>query len=82
MAAAMAAMARMAKASGKQAAPQAAPGIDEDEALETFRDPCWRLGTLYSIRTRDGSIIKFRPRPQQRQIIDLIYRRVADGSSS
>ena len=66
-------MARMAKASGKQAAPQVAPGIDE--ALEAFRDPCWRLSTLYSIRTRDGSIIKFRPRPQQRQVIDLIYRR-------
>src|SRR5512143_3774483 len=67
--------ARMAKAAGKQAAPQAVPGIDEDEALEAFRDPCWRLNNLYSIRTRDGSIIKFRPRPQQRQIIDLIYRR-------
>jgi len=68
-------MARMARVASKQAAPQAASGIDEDEALETFRDPCWRLSTLYSIRTRDGSIIKFRPRPQQRQIVDLIYRR-------
>jgi hypothetical protein len=66
------AMARMARVASKQAAPQAVPSIDEDEAL---RDPCWRLSTLYSIRTRDGSIIKFRPRPQQRQIIDLIYRR-------
>ena len=53
---------------------QAASGIDEEAALEAFRDPCWRLGNLYSIRTRDGSIIKFRPRQQQRQIIDLIYR--------
>ena len=43
-------------------------------ALEAFRDPCWRLNNLYSIRTRGGSIIKFRPRPQQRQIIDLIYQ--------
>ena len=49
-------------------------GISKDEALEAFRDPCWRLSNLYSIRTRDGSIIKFRPRPQQAQIIDLIYR--------
>ena len=67
-------MARMANAAGKQAGPQPS-GIDEEAALEAFRDPCWRLGNLYSIRTRDGSIIKFRPRPQQRQIIDLIYRR-------
>src|SRR5262245_26403832 len=67
-------MVRIANASGKQAVPQAS-GIDKEAALEAFRDPCWRLGNLYSIRTRDGSIIKFRPRPQQRQIIDLIYRR-------
>jgi hypothetical protein len=32
-------MARMAKASGGQAAPQAVPGIDENEALKAFRDP-------------------------------------------
>ena len=44
------------------------------QALEAFRDPVWRLSRLYSIRTRDGSVIKFTPRPQQRQIIDLIYR--------
>ena len=64
----------MAKAAGKQAGPQPS-GADEQAALEAFRDPLWRLGNFYSIRTRDGSIIKFRPRPQQRQIIDLIYRR-------
>ena len=76
-------MARMANASGKQAVPQAASGVDTQAALEAFRDPCWRLDNLYSIRTRDGSIIKFRPRPQQRQIIDLIYRQgLPDGSSS
>src|SRR5215475_8767381 len=51
------------------------PGISEDAALEAFSDPCWRLDTLFSIRTRDGSIIPFRPRPQQQQIINLIYRR-------
>jgi hypothetical protein len=61
-------------AAGKQAVPQAAAGVDTQEALEAFRDPLWRLGTLYSIRTRDGSVIKFTPRPQQAQIIDLIYR--------
>jgi hypothetical protein len=49
----MAAMARMAKASGKQAAPQAS-GFDEAAALEAFRDPCWRLGNLYSIRYATG----------------------------
>ncbi|HEY0725862.1 MAG TPA: hypothetical protein VGD41_18080, partial [Pyrinomonadaceae bacterium] len=49
-------------------------GISEEAALEAFRDPVWRLNSLYSIRTRDGSIIPFRPRQQQQQIIDLIYR--------
>ncbi|MGB7789571.1 MAG: hypothetical protein WBL39_00030, partial [Terrimicrobiaceae bacterium] len=64
----------MASASRKQAVPQAAAGVDTQEALEAFRDPCFRLSRLYSIRTRDGSVIKFAPRPQQAQIIDLIYR--------
>jgi hypothetical protein len=64
----------MASASRKQAIPQAVPGIDTKEALEAFRDPVWRLERLYSIRTRDGAVITFAPRPQQRQIIDLIYR--------
>ena len=63
----------MASAAKKQVVPQAA-GIDTEEALEAFRDPVWRLERLYSIRTRDGSVIKFAPRPQQAQIIDLIYR--------
>ena len=63
----------MARVASKQAGPLPS-GVDEAAALEAFRDPCWRLDNLYSIRTRDGSIIKFRPRPQQRQIIDLIYR--------
>jgi hypothetical protein len=62
-----------ATAARKQAGPQPF-GISEEEALEAFSDPCWRLGNLYSIRTRDGSIIKFRPRPQQAHIVDLIYR--------
>ncbi|MGA7214990.1 MAG: hypothetical protein WBX20_12345 [Terrimicrobiaceae bacterium] len=48
-------------------------GIDEEAGLEAFRDPRWRLGNLYSIRTREGFIIPLRPRPQQQQIIDL-YR--------
>jgi hypothetical protein len=64
----------MANAASKQAVPQAASGIDEEAALEAFRDPCWRLGNLYSIRTRDGSVIKFASRSQQAEIIDLIYR--------
>jgi hypothetical protein len=61
-------------AAAKKQAGQQPFGIDEEAVLEAFRDPCWRLDNLYSIRTRDGAIIKFRPRPQQRQIIDLIYR--------
>jgi hypothetical protein len=64
----------MASASRKQAVSQAAVGVDTQQALEAFRDPVWRLGTLCSIRSRDGSVIKFAPRPQQAQIIDLIYR--------
>jgi hypothetical protein len=44
----------------------AAVGISEERALEAFRDSCWRLNNLYSIRTRDGTITKFRPRPQSR----------------
>ena len=61
------------KAPRKQAVPQAT-GVDTEQALEAFRDPVWRLETLYSIHTRDGAVIKFAPRPQQAQIIDLIYR--------
>ena len=50
------------------------PSVDTEAAMEAFRDPTWRLNHLYSIRTRDGSVIKFAPRPQQAQIVDLIYR--------
>ena len=64
----------MSNAARKQAVPQAAAGVDTQQALEAFSDPVWRLERLYSIRTRDGSVIKFAPRPQQAQIIDLIYR--------
>jgi hypothetical protein len=49
-------------------------GIDEEAALKAFRSPSWRLQSLYSIRTREGSVIPFRPRPQQQEIIELIYR--------
>ena len=66
-------MARMARVASKKAGPQPL-GIEEKAALEAFRNPYWRLGNLYSIRIRKGSIIPFRPRPQQQQIIDLIYR--------
>jgi hypothetical protein len=54
--------------------PQGLPGVSEEQALEAFRDPCWRLERLFSIRTRDGSVVKFTPRPQQRTIIEKIYR--------
>jgi hypothetical protein len=61
----------------KQAIPR--PGADEEaeigDALEALRSPCWRLSDLYSIRTRDGSIVPFIPRQQQQQIIGLIYQR-------
>ena len=34
-------MARMANTAGNHAVPQAAPGIDEDAALDAFSDPAW-----------------------------------------
>lgn len=43
-------------------------------AKEKFRDPVWRISNLYSIRTRDGKVIPFRPRPQQVQVLDMIFR--------
>jgi hypothetical protein len=43
--------------------------------IDKFRDPIWRISNLYSIRTRDGKVIPFRPRPQQSQVLDMIFRR-------
>ena len=43
--------------------------------IDKFRDPIWRFSNLYSIRTRDGKVIPFRPRPQQVQVLDMIFRR-------
>ena len=53
----------MASAARKQAVPQISPGVDTEAAMEAFSDPTWRLNHLYSIRTRDGSVIKFTPPP-------------------
>ena len=41
---------------------------------DKFRDPIWRISNLYSIRTRDGKVIPFRPRPQQQRVLEMIYR--------
>ena len=43
--------------------------------IEEFRDPIWRTSHLYSIRERGGKVIPFRPRPQQWQVLDMIFRR-------
>ena len=43
--------------------------------IERFRDPIFRTSNLYSIRERGGKVIPFRPRPQQSQVLDMIYRR-------
>ena len=43
--------------------------------IERFRDPIWRTSRLYSIRERGGKVIPFRPRPQQSQVLDMIFRR-------
>ena len=44
------------------------------QAKEKFRDPIWRIGNLYSIRTREGKLIPFRPRPQQQQVLEMIFK--------
>jgi hypothetical protein len=43
------------------------------QAKEKFRDPVWRIGNLYSIRTREGKVIPFRPRAQQQQVIEMVF---------
>jgi hypothetical protein len=48
---------------------------DDPEVERAFRDPIWRISRLYSIRVRDGSIAPFRPRPQQLEVLEMIYRR-------
>ena len=42
--------------------------------LKRFKDPVFRISNLYSIRTREGKVIPFRPRPQQPQVLDMSYR--------
>ena len=44
------------------------------QAKERFRDPIWRISNLYAIRTRDGKVIPFRPRPQQEQVLEMIFK--------
>jgi hypothetical protein len=46
----------------------------DPKQLQRFRDPVWRLSNLYAIRTRDGKVVPFRPRPQQLQVLQMIYR--------
>ena len=41
--------------------------------IETFQDPLWRISNLYSIGIRDGSVIRFRPRPQQRAVLEMLF---------
>ena len=42
--------------------------------LKRFKDPVFRISNLYSIRTREGKVIPFRPRRQQLQVLDMLYR--------
>ena len=46
----------------------------DPKQLQRFRDPVWRISNLYAIRTRDGKVVPFRPRPQQLQVLQMIYR--------
>jgi hypothetical protein len=62
--------------------PQMLQGVSEEEVLEALSDPCWRLSTLYSIRTRDGAVIPFRPRPQQARSSISSTGKGAEESSS
>ena len=48
---------------------------DSPEVEAAFRDPIWRISHLYKIRVREGMVIPFRPRPQQLDVLDMIYRR-------
>ena len=41
--------------------------------IEAFQDPIWRISNLYSIRIRDGSVIRFRPRPQQLAVLEMLF---------
>ena len=40
---------------------------------QAFQDPIWRISNLYSIRIRDGSVIRFCPRPQQRAVLEMLF---------
>ena len=55
-----------------RSSPDSAMDLSE---IEKFRDPIWRVSNLYSIRERGGKVIPFRPRPQQSQVLDMIFRR-------
>jgi hypothetical protein len=46
----------------------------DPKQLQRFRDPVWRISNLYAIRTREGKVVPFRPRPQQLQVLQMIYR--------
>ena len=43
--------------------------------IDKFRDPIFRISNLYSIRERGGKVIPFRPRLQQSDVLDMIFRR-------
>ena len=45
-----------------------------------------RISNLYSIRTREGKVIPFGPRPQQPQVLNMLYpqklKRVLGGNQT
>ena len=54
---------------------------EQDKDLEQlFRDPIWRISNLYSIRTRDGQIIPFHPRPQQLELLGMAPEKYEHGA--
>ena len=49
--------------------------------IEAFQDPIWRISNLYSIRILDGSVMRFRPRPQQLAMLECSSFVDTSGSS-
>lgn len=49
-------------------------GVSIQEAQATLGDPLWRLNNLYSIVTKRGEKIAFRPKAAQAKLLRAIYR--------
>lgn len=50
-----------------------APSILSPENQALLRDPVWRLSNIYSIRSKGGQCILFKPTAEQMEIIKAVY---------